>query len=227
MTDLAEDFFFYEPGSIEWDKIPNYVIGRVGWDSFFTQYLLDRDDAVDVIDASRLIHAAHLTGMDGNAAGWNTKREDKHWNYCALSSACESANETHYNPMCSQCFRCKLGGLHQTRTQLTWLDKTPPGEYYQYAVEPRVRQVEDRVTTRKRTIKALIKAKVGFRYMSKFIDLADPRKTSCPMTPGPNHTFTVDPNCCSIMGGTGVDYEMGMRWQVRAEWPLGGWYTDW
>jgi hypothetical protein len=60
------------PRAFDWDRVPNFVIGRVGWDSFLTQWALD--DGLDVIDATTMLHAAHFTGSDGNAAGWNTKR---------------------------------------------------------------------------------------------------------------------------------------------------------
>ena len=66
MTPLAEDFFFFIPGTFDWDQLPNWVIGRVGWDSFLTQWAQD-EPGVDVIDASKMIHAAHLTGDDGEA----------------------------------------------------------------------------------------------------------------------------------------------------------------
>ena len=42
------------------------MIGRVGWDSFVTQWALD--SGIEVIDASQFLHAAHLTGADGNNA---------------------------------------------------------------------------------------------------------------------------------------------------------------
>ena len=31
MTSLAEDFFFFTPDAFDWDKMPHYVIGRVGY----------------------------------------------------------------------------------------------------------------------------------------------------------------------------------------------------
>lgn len=32
-------------------------------------------------------------------------------------------------------------------------------------------------------------------------------------------------NCCSLSGSQGVEYELGMRWQVRSEWPVEGKYA--
>ena len=32
-------------------------------------------------------------------------------------------------------------------------------------------------------------------------------------------------NCCSLSGSQGVEYELGMRWQVRSEWPVEGNYA--
>ena len=48
----------------------------------------------------------------GNAAGWNTAKPDKVWNYCAMHHMCDS--NAAWAPHCSSCFRCKLGGTEQS-----------------------------------------------------------------------------------------------------------------
>lgn len=227
MSDMAEDFFFFEPGSIDWSKIPNYVIGRVGWDSFLTQYLLDRTGDVDVLDASKIIHAAHLTGNDGNAAGWNTRRPDKQWNYCALHRTCGGSTVDAVQTMCNECFRCKLGGLHQTAHRLSILAKTPPNEYYNYQVEPRIVTPQPRSATRKMAVASLLRNRIGLSHMQSFVKNVDPEKKECAVETLADGRHVYDPNCCSIMGGASIDYELGMRYQVRAEWPYGGWYQNW
>ena len=47
------------------------------------------DNNVKVIDTTKLLHVSHLTAEDGNLAGWNTGRQDKMWNYCALNDWCK------------------------------------------------------------------------------------------------------------------------------------------
>ena len=57
-------------------------------------------------------HLLARCGPLGNAAGWNTAKPDKVWNYCAMHHMCDS-NEA-WKPHCSSCFRCKLGGTEQS-----------------------------------------------------------------------------------------------------------------
>ena len=56
------------------------MIGRVGWDSFVTQWALD--SGIEVIDASQFLHAAHLTGADGNNA---VRASNLHGSRCFLN----------------------------------------------------------------------------------------------------------------------------------------------
>ena len=66
------------------------------------------------ISCSLLLFRVHSISLCiiGLSKGWNTKRPDKSWNYCALHASCDSG-EAHWQPFCQSCFRCKLGGTHQ------------------------------------------------------------------------------------------------------------------
>eukprot|EP00039_Didymoeca_costata_P004317 m.72636 g.72636 ORF g.72636 m.72636 type:complete len:512 (+) comp12340_c0_seq2:439-1974(+) len=123
MGDTAMDFFFFKPGTFVWDDIPEFVVGRVGWDSWIVQWAIDHD--VKVIDATPHVHAAHLTGNDGNTASWITEKKDKFWNYCAVRQKCEppkwrpmiskgeAFRNKHWENFCDACFRCRLGSVTQ------------------------------------------------------------------------------------------------------------------
>eukprot|EP00040_Diaphanoeca_grandis_P017735 m.92984 g.92984 ORF g.92984 m.92984 type:complete len:668 (+) comp26590_c1_seq1:640-2643(+) len=214
MTSLAEDFFFFTPGTFEWDEMPNFVIGRVGWDSFLTQLAIENPD-IEVIDASKMIHAGHLTGDDGNAAGWNTQRPDKLWNYCALHHAC--LTNKMWTERCKTCFRCGLGSLEQSNLMmvpsgLSEAEMTSAKDYY--AVQKRKPDLESEADTRKTSKQILKKFGVHSTFVDRFVDRVRDNTTSCRDTA----------NCCSISGSAAVEYELGMRWQVRAEWPINGKY---
>ena len=114
MSENSEDFFFFTPEVFEdWTDLPNFVLGRVGWDSWMAQWAMD--NGVDVIDVTKYLHVSHLTGSDGNLAGWGTVRPDRMWNYCAAKHTCTVADS--WQGMCSSCFRCKLGSVKQVRIQ--------------------------------------------------------------------------------------------------------------
>ena len=58
--------------------MPRFIIGRVAYDNcLVSQAIGDRD--IDTIDATKTIHAIHMTGMDGNFAGHN-RHKDQLWN---------------------------------------------------------------------------------------------------------------------------------------------------
>jgi len=214
MTSLAEDFFFFTPGTFDWDKMPNFVIGRVGWDSFLTQLAVDNPD-IEVVDASKMIHAGHLTGDDGNAAGWMTNRPDKLWNYCALHHACVT-NQL-WSDRCKTCFRCGLGSLEQTNLKMVRSEKsqeqmTSASDYY--ALTKRHQDTEGPAEIRAKSSTILKRFGVHPVHVDKFIARIHDNTTACEETA----------NCCSISGSAAVEYELGMRWQVRAEWPVNGKY---
>lgn len=218
MTPLAEDFFFFIPGTFAWDQLPNWVIGRVGWDSFLTQWAQD-EPGIDVIDASKMIHAAHLTGDDGNAAGWNTAKPDKVWNYCAMHHMCDS--NAAWAPHCSSCFRCKLGGTEQSNLIVQRSAVQPgatmdPADFYETAKRVPPTQI-DQGKVHDESVQILNKFGVDATNVDEFVARVDrgSNESVCHATG----------NCCSLSGSQGVEYELGMRWQVRSEWPVEGNYA--
>ena len=68
-TERAEDYFFvYLPQNFPWDDIKDVVIGRPGYDNYLVSEAIKMN--VSVIDTTNTILAAHLTGIDGNNAGF-------------------------------------------------------------------------------------------------------------------------------------------------------------
>jgi hypothetical protein len=65
--DDAQDFFIVMRGGFPWDDIPDFVIGRPGYDNWLVDYTFHND--VDAVDVTRTLHAIHQTGVDGNKAG--------------------------------------------------------------------------------------------------------------------------------------------------------------
>jgi hypothetical protein len=73
----AQDYFFVTRGTFNWDKMPNFVIGRVAYDNWIVDHAYHIH--VDRVDATSTLHAVHQTGTDGNKAG-HIARPDKEWN---------------------------------------------------------------------------------------------------------------------------------------------------
>lgn len=57
MSPIAEDYFFFTPGTFDWRALPNYIIGRVGWDSFVTQWAIDSGVVRTTFDRLAAKHA--------------------------------------------------------------------------------------------------------------------------------------------------------------------------
>ena len=66
----AQDYFITTSGGFPWDKVPDFVIGRPGYDNWLVAKSLDW--RVNIIDATETIHDIHQTGSDGNMSGWNS-----------------------------------------------------------------------------------------------------------------------------------------------------------
>lgn len=73
----AQDFFFIHRDSFHWNKIPDFVIGRLAYDNWLVDHAYH--DNLDRVDISRTVYAVHQTGADGNKAG-HKKRMDTDWN---------------------------------------------------------------------------------------------------------------------------------------------------
>mmetsp|Transcript_67140 Transcript_67140/g.160137 ORF Transcript_67140/g.160137 Transcript_67140/m.160137 type:complete len:1001 (+) Transcript_67140:245-3247(+) len=66
-TKLAEDYFIMSRGAVDWDKVPDFVIGRRAYDNWLVDH--SYHDGIDIIDCTRTTLALHQTGADGNKAG--------------------------------------------------------------------------------------------------------------------------------------------------------------
>lgn len=73
----AQDFFFVTRGALHWDRIPNFVIGRIAYDNWLVDHAFH--DGLDRVEITDTAHAVHQTGIDGDKAGF-TPRPDKDWN---------------------------------------------------------------------------------------------------------------------------------------------------
>jgi hypothetical protein len=77
-TMVAEDYFVVTKWTFNWNEMPRFIIGRVGYDNcLVSQAIVDR--GIDTIDATKTIRAIHMTGLDGNFAG-HKRHKDQLWN---------------------------------------------------------------------------------------------------------------------------------------------------
>ena len=60
----AEDYFVVIRGAVDWAQIPDFVIGRPGFDNWLVAKA--RQWGLTVVDASNTVVAVHQTGDDGN-----------------------------------------------------------------------------------------------------------------------------------------------------------------
>ena len=65
--DDAQDFFIVSRNGFPWDSIPDFVIGRPGYDNWLVDYVYH--NGIDSVDVTKTLHAIHQTGIDGNMAG--------------------------------------------------------------------------------------------------------------------------------------------------------------
>ena len=63
----ALDYFISTHSGYPWDSIPDFVVGRVGYDNWLVATAIKRK--ISVVDASVTLPALHQTGLDGNFAG--------------------------------------------------------------------------------------------------------------------------------------------------------------
>ena len=76
----AQDYFISTHSGYPWDSIPDFVVGRVGYDNWLVATAVRRN--ISVVDATPTLSALHQTGLDGNFASHRYKEaSDKHVNY--------------------------------------------------------------------------------------------------------------------------------------------------
>ncbi|KAK2154772.1 hypothetical protein LSH36_258g05079 [Paralvinella palmiformis] len=67
-TTNAQDYFIATRSGFPWHQIPDFVVGRAGYDNWLV--VKAQDWNLTVVDSSYTIMAIHQTGLDGNRAGW-------------------------------------------------------------------------------------------------------------------------------------------------------------
>ncbi len=72
----ALDYFLLSHHPFPWHQFPRLVVGRPGYDNYF--HVFAKDHGTKSIDASKTLHALHLTGTDGNYAGAKGKDDARY-----------------------------------------------------------------------------------------------------------------------------------------------------
>ena len=73
-TTRAQDFFISTHSGFPWGSIPDFVVGRVGYDNWLVATAVNRN--FSVVDATATVTALHQTGVDGNNAGHRKQKGD-------------------------------------------------------------------------------------------------------------------------------------------------------
>lgn len=76
MDDDAQDYFVATANAIKWSRVPNFVIGRPGYDNWLVDHVYHNPNVL-LIDATETIAAIHQTDEDGNRAQGGS-RVDRH-----------------------------------------------------------------------------------------------------------------------------------------------------
>jgi hypothetical protein len=211
MTEFSEDFFFFTAETFNGLEYPEFVAGRVGWDSWLVQWALDNN--VKVIDTTKLLHVSHLTADDGNLAGWNTARPDKMWNYCALDSWCKEGT-TAWREFCKSCFRCKLGGTSQGSHRLA------RGSTRGSLAVARVDDRDPEVAAAEELENVVVISNLLRAHnlpASKASSFWTAVKEPTPMCKSTG-------KCCSMTGNWAVQHELRAGYEIRGVWPSKGMY---
>ena len=74
----AQDYFLTTRDGYPWRSIPDFVVGRVGYDNWLVVTALVKH--ILVLDATATVTALHQTGEDGNLAGHGAQSE-RYYNY--------------------------------------------------------------------------------------------------------------------------------------------------
>ena len=74
-TEYAQDYFITTHSGFDWDSIPDFVVGRVGYDNWLVATAFKRN--MTVIDVTATLTALHQTGADGISAGWHLKLNNR------------------------------------------------------------------------------------------------------------------------------------------------------
>ena len=82
----AQDYFIFGGGgNFRWEDVPDFVVGRIGYDNWFV--VMAQQWNVSLIDCSETISNLHQQGKDGYRAGWTlNKGRSKYMNYRAAGN---------------------------------------------------------------------------------------------------------------------------------------------
>lgn len=75
----AEDYFITTPGTFLWEEIPDFIVGRPGYDNWLVGYAGRKPSQMSLLDATRTVPAVHQTGPDGIFSG-HKDHPEKNWN---------------------------------------------------------------------------------------------------------------------------------------------------
>ena len=77
--DYAQDYFITTRSAFDWDSIPDFVVGRVGYDNWLVATAFKRN--MSVIDVTATVTALHQTGAGGTRASWLLDNNGLYENY--------------------------------------------------------------------------------------------------------------------------------------------------
>ena len=70
----AQDYFISTHSGYPWDSIPDFVVGRIGYDNWLVATAVQRN--ISVVDATPTLSALHQTGPDSNYAAQSKEVRD-------------------------------------------------------------------------------------------------------------------------------------------------------
>ena len=74
----AQDYFITTKHAFVWDDLPNFVIGRVGYDNWLVSYAMTNGPLL--IDATNTVLCLHQTGSDGDYSGGHADKVVRNYN---------------------------------------------------------------------------------------------------------------------------------------------------
>ncbi len=67
-TKYGQDYFFFgDGGKFHWDRVPDFVVGRLGYDNWLV--VMAQRWNITLIDGTNTLHNLHLEGKDGVSSG--------------------------------------------------------------------------------------------------------------------------------------------------------------
>ena len=76
---VAQDYFIVNRNGLPWNKIPDFVVGRPGYDNWLVT--MAQKWNIQLVDLSNTVMALHQTGQDGIGAGFKIAPKQRGLNY--------------------------------------------------------------------------------------------------------------------------------------------------